>query len=61
MKRKDLPYDIVFLLKRLNIVVEREEYERAAVIKRWIDELMVFYQIEEESLESQKKRYLRKI
>ena len=47
MKSKDLPYDIVFLKMRLDYVVEIEEYEKAAIIKRWIDELMVFYGIEE--------------
>ena len=31
---------------RLDYVVEIEEYEKAAIIKRWIDELMVFYGIE---------------
>jgi protein-arginine kinase activator protein McsA len=47
MKNEDLPYDIVFLKMRLDYVVEIEEYEKAAIIKRWIDELMVFYNIEE--------------
>lgn len=47
MKSEDLPYDIVFLKMRLDYVVEIEEYEKAAIIKRWIDELMVFYNIEE--------------
>jgi protein-arginine kinase activator protein McsA len=47
MKSEDLPYDIVFLKMRLDYVVEIEEYEKAAIIKRWIDELMVFYGIEE--------------
>lgn len=43
--REDLPYDIVFLEMRLQDLVEREEYEKAAVIKRWIDELMIFYKV----------------
>ena len=47
MKSEDLPYDIIFLKMRLDYVVEIEEYEKAAIIKRWIDELMVFYGIEE--------------
>jgi hypothetical protein len=47
MKSDDLPYDIIFLKMRLDYVVEIEEYEKAAIIKRWIDELMVFYGIEE--------------
>jgi hypothetical protein len=46
MRNEELPYDIVFLKRRLRLVVEREEYERAAIIKRWIDELMVFYKVE---------------
>jgi len=54
MKTKDLPYDILFLMKRLDIVVEREEYERAAIIKRWIDELMIFYRVGEKA-EKQKR------
>ena len=49
MKNEDLPYDIIFLKMRLDYVVEIEEYEKAAIIKRWIDELMVFYGIEEKS------------
>jgi len=46
MSNKDLPYDIVFLKRRLDFVVEKEEYEKAAIIKRWIDELMIFYGVE---------------
>jgi protein-arginine kinase activator protein McsA len=49
MLNEDLPYDIIFLKKRLDYVVEIEEYEKAAIIKRWIDELMVFYNIEKKS------------
>jgi hypothetical protein len=55
MKKSDLPYDIVFLQRRLDLVVEREEYERAAIIKRWIDELMIFYGVEENRLEKKKR------
>ena len=47
MLNEDLPYDIIFLKMRLDYVVEIEEYEKAAIIKRWIDELMVFYGVEE--------------
>jgi len=47
MRNEELPYDIVFLKRRLRLVVEREEYERAAIIKRWIDELMIFYRVGE--------------
>ncbi len=43
MLNEDLPYDIIFLEMRLEELVEKEEYEKAAVIKRWIDELVVFY------------------
>ena len=49
MLNEDLPYDIIFLKKRLDYVVGIEEYEKAAIIKRWIDELMIFYNIEEKS------------
>ncbi len=45
--KENLPYDIVFLKRRLQFVVEKEEYEKAAVIKRWIDELMIFYKVEQ--------------
>jgi protein-arginine kinase activator protein McsA len=49
MLNEDLPYDIIFLKKRLDYVIEIEEYEKAAIIKRWIDELTIFYNIEEKS------------
>ncbi len=49
MSNEKLPYDIIFLKRRLNVVVEKEEYEKAAIIKRWIDELMVFYKVGEKS------------
>lgn len=45
MLNEDLPYDIIFLEMRLEELVEKEEYEKAAVIKRWIDELFIFYKI----------------
>jgi hypothetical protein len=35
--------DIKFLKKRLNYVVALEQYEIAAVIKKWIDELIELY------------------
>ena len=44
---EELPYDIVFLKRRLKALIETEEYEKCAVIKRWIDELMVFYKVGE--------------
>lgn len=48
MKKKDeLPYDIIFLMKRLDVVIDREEYEKAHVINRWIKELVKFYDVEE--------------
>jgi protein-arginine kinase activator protein McsA len=49
MSNEKLPYDIIFLKRRLNVVVEKEEYEKAAIIKRWIDELMIFYKVGEKS------------
>ena len=55
MLNEDLPYDIIFLKMRLDYVVEIEEYEKAAIIKRWIDELMIFYNIEEKSNEDYEK------
>jgi protein-arginine kinase activator protein McsA len=45
MLNEDLPYDIIFLEMRLEELVEKEEYEKAAVIKRWIDELFILYKI----------------
>lgn len=45
MLNEDLPYDIVFLEMRLQDLIEKEEYEKAVVIKRWIDELVVFYDV----------------
>jgi protein-arginine kinase activator protein McsA len=47
MSNEKLPYDIIFLKRRLDFVVEKEEYEKAAIIKRWIDELMIFYGVTE--------------
>ena len=38
-KRNELPYDIIFLMKRLDIVIEKEEYEKAHTINKWIKEL----------------------
>jgi protein-arginine kinase activator protein McsA len=52
MSTEKLPYDIIFLKRRLNVVVEKEEYEKAAIIKRWIDELMIFYKVGESSKSS---------
>jgi len=52
MSNEKLPYDIIFLKRRLNVVVEKEEYEKAAIIKRWIDELMIFYKVEENTKSS---------
>lgn len=47
MNDEHLPYDIVFLKRRLRALIETEEYEKCVVIKRWIDELMIFYKVEE--------------
>jgi hypothetical protein len=46
-KRNELPYDIIFLMKRLDIVIEKEEYEKAHTINKWIKELIKFYNVEE--------------
>ena len=35
--------DIIFLERRLQELLEKEDYERAAIVKRWIDELTLFY------------------
>jgi len=43
MRRSGNNWDIEFLQLRLDQLVEIEDYEKAAVIKRWIDELTVFY------------------
>jgi protein-arginine kinase activator protein McsA len=37
------PGDIIFLERRLKELIEVENYEKATVIKRWIDELTIFY------------------
>ena len=50
MLNEDLPYDIVFLEMRLQELIEKEEYEKAAVIKRWIDDLVVFYGVKKYQL-----------
>jgi protein-arginine kinase activator protein McsA len=35
--------DIIFLERRLKELVDKEEYEKAATIKRWIDELTILF------------------
>lgn len=35
--------DIIFLEKRLFELVKLERYEEAVVIKKWIDELLVYH------------------
>lgn len=35
--------DIILLEKRINYLVKYEEYETAAVLKRWIDELLIYH------------------
>ena len=35
--------DIIFLERRLQELLEKEDYERAAIVKRWIDELTILY------------------
>ena len=42
--------DILFLKKRLEFMLELEEYEIAAIIKRWIDELAIYYSINKRTL-----------
>lgn len=49
MNDEQLPYDIVFLKRRLLALIKTEEYEKCVIIKRWIDELMIFYGVEEKS------------
>ncbi len=39
--------DVRFLKKRLQYLVNTEQYEFAAIIKKWIDELSKKYQYEE--------------
>jgi len=41
--KPDLHPDIILLQKRLRFLVELEEYEIAATLKKWIDELNVYY------------------
>lgn len=49
MKNESHP-DIRLLQKRLNQVVSLEEYEIAATIKRWIDELTIYYKNKKKTL-----------
>lgn len=35
--------DIIFLERRLKQLVKSEEYERAVIIKRWLDELTIHH------------------
>jgi len=41
--KNEIHPDIRLLQKRLNQVVLLEEYEIAATIKKWIDELTIYY------------------
>ena len=36
--------DILFLERRLKELVDKEYYEKAATIKRWIDELTILFE-----------------
>jgi protein-arginine kinase activator protein McsA len=36
--------DIIFLERRLQELVDKEYYEKAATIKRWIDELTILFE-----------------
>lgn len=40
---KNKHYDIDFLERRLLFLIEVEDYEKAAVIRRWIDELAYYH------------------
>ena len=59
MKNESHP-DIRLLQKRLTQVVSLEEYEIAATIKRWIDELTIYYKDKKKTILSYGKltRYL---
>ena len=46
--------DIIFLERRLQELVDKEYYEKAATIKRWIDELTILF----ESREREKINFL---
>jgi protein-arginine kinase activator protein McsA len=39
--------DIIFLERRLQELVDKEYYEKAATIKRWIDELTILFKSRE--------------
>lgn len=40
---KNKHYDIDFLERRLISLIDKEECEKAAVIRSWIDELVYYY------------------
>jgi hypothetical protein len=42
----DKHFDIIFLERRLQELLEKEEYEKAVTIKRWIDELIILFEKE---------------
>ena len=42
--------DIIFLEKRLQELVDKEYYEKAATIKRWIDELTILFEKRKEKV-----------
>jgi protein-arginine kinase activator protein McsA len=50
MGKKRKPMDIWFLEQRLEHLVEQEDYERAARVKRWIDELEILYAEREKAI-----------
>ena len=39
--------DIIFLERRLQELVDKEYYEKAATIKKWIDELTILFETRE--------------
>lgn len=42
-KKKKVHNDILYLQYRLSILVEFEEYEKAAIVQRWILELDEYF------------------
>ena len=42
-KKKKIHGDILFLQYRLSVLVELEEYEKAAIVQRWIMELDEYF------------------
>ena len=53
--------DILFLEKRLDYLIEVENYEKAAIVSRWINELTELFDKQENSKKNSNNIFVNKI